>query len=45
MVERFTLLANDVGLPEFIEIYIRSDLNIKLTVGPALRSFRESDQP
>ena len=30
-VERFTLIANDVWLPEFIEIYIRSDLNIKLT--------------
>ena len=29
--ERFTLMANDVWLPEFIEIYIRSDLNIKLT--------------
>ncbi len=31
LVERFTLIANDVWLPEFIEIYIRSDLNIKLT--------------
>ncbi len=31
IVERFTLMANDVWLPEFIEIYIRSDLNIKLT--------------
>ena len=31
LVERFTLMANDVWLPEFIEIYIRSDLNIKLT--------------
>ena len=30
LVERFTLMANDVWLPEFIEIYIRSDLNIKL---------------
>jgi hypothetical protein len=28
--ERFTLMANDVWLPEFIEIYIRSDLNIKV---------------
>jgi len=24
-------MANDVWLPEFIEIYIRNDLNIKLT--------------
>ncbi len=31
LVERFTLMANDVWLPEFIEIYIRNDLNIKLT--------------
>ena len=31
LVERFTLIANDVWLPEFIEIYIRSDLNIELT--------------
>lgn len=31
LVERFTLMANDVWLSEFIEIYIRSDLNIKLT--------------
>ena len=31
LVERFTLMAKDVWLPEFIEIYIRSDLNIKLT--------------
>jgi hypothetical protein len=31
LVERFTLMANDVWLPEFIEIYIRSDLNIELT--------------
>lgn len=31
LVERFTVMANDVWLPEFIEIYIRSDLNIKLT--------------
>ena len=31
LVGRFTLMANDVWLPEFIEIYIRSDLNIKLT--------------
>ncbi len=30
LVERFTLIANDVWLPEFIEIYIRSDLNIEL---------------
>ena len=28
---RFTLMANAVWLPEFIEIYIRDDLNIKLT--------------
>jgi len=32
LVERFTLIANDVWLPEFIEIYIRSDLNIELTL-------------
>ena len=31
LVERFTLMANDVWLPEFIEIYIRNDLNINLT--------------
>ncbi len=31
LVERFTVMANDVWLPEFIEIYIRNDLNIKLT--------------
>jgi hypothetical protein len=31
LVERFKLIANDVWLPEFIEIYISSDLNIKLT--------------
>lgn len=31
LIERFTLMANDVWLPEFIEIYIQSDLNIKLT--------------
>ena len=31
LVERFTLMAKDVWLPEFIEIYIRNDLNIKLT--------------
>ncbi len=30
LVERFTLMANDVWLPEFIETYIRSDLNIKV---------------
>ncbi len=30
LVERFTLIAKDVWLPEFIEIYIRSDLNIEL---------------
>ncbi len=30
IVERFTLMANDVWLPEFIEIYIQSELNIKL---------------
>jgi len=31
LTERFTLMANDLWLPEFIEIYIRNDLNIKLT--------------
>ncbi len=31
LTERFTLIANDVWLPEFIEIYIRNDLGIKLT--------------
>jgi hypothetical protein len=31
LAERFTRMANDVWLPEFIEIYIRSDLNIKLS--------------
>ena len=31
LVEPFKLLANEVWLPEFIEIYIRSDLNIELT--------------
>ncbi len=31
LVERFTFTANEVWLPEFIEIYIRSDLNIKMT--------------
>ena len=31
LVERFTLMANDLWLPEFIEIYIRSNLGIKLT--------------
>ncbi len=31
IVEPFKLLANEVWLPEFIEIYIRSDLNIQLT--------------
>jgi hypothetical protein len=30
LVERFTRMANDVWLPEFIEIYIRRNLNIKL---------------
>ena len=29
--ETFTFMANNVWLPEFIEIYIRSNLNIKLT--------------
>ncbi len=33
LVERFTLIANDVWLPEFVEIYIRRDLNIKLSRG------------
>jgi hypothetical protein len=31
LVELFTRMANDVWLPEFIEIYIRNDLNIKLS--------------
>ena len=31
LIERFTRMANDVWLPEFIEIYIRGDLNIKLS--------------
>ncbi len=31
LTERFTLMANDAWLPEFIEIYIRNDLDIKLT--------------
>ena len=31
LVERLTRMANEMWLPEFIEIYIRSDLNIKLT--------------
>ncbi len=31
LVERLTRIARDVWLPEFIEIYIWSDLNIKLT--------------
>ncbi len=31
LVEQFTRMANDMCLPEFIEIYIRSDLNIKLS--------------
>jgi len=31
LIERFTRMANDVWLPEFIEIYIRSALNIKLS--------------
>ena len=30
LIELFARMANDVWLPEFIEIYIRSDLNIKL---------------
>jgi hypothetical protein len=30
LVERFTSMANDVWLPEFIEFYIRTNLNIKL---------------
>ena len=30
LVELFTLMGNDVWLPEFIEIYIQSELNIKL---------------
>lgn len=31
LVERFTRMADAVWLPEFIEIYLRSDLNRKLT--------------
>ncbi len=31
LVEQFTRMANDMWLPEFIEIYIRGDLNIKLS--------------
>jgi len=31
LVERFTIMANDVWLPEFIEIYIRNELKIELT--------------
>ena len=31
LVERFTFMANDVWLPEFIEIYIRNELKIELT--------------
>ena len=31
LVERFTRMASDVWLPEFIEIYIQSDPSIKLT--------------
>lgn len=31
LVERFTGMVKDVWLPEFIEIYIRSDLNIELS--------------
>lgn len=30
LTQRFTLMANDVWLPEFIEVYIRNDLNIEL---------------
>lgn len=33
LVERFTHMASDVRLPEFVEIYIRNDLNIELTHG------------
>ncbi|MGI9423833.1 MAG: hypothetical protein ACR2PA_11610 [Hyphomicrobiaceae bacterium] len=31
LTERFAPMAKDVWLPEFIEVYIRNDLNIKLT--------------
>ncbi len=31
LVEQFTRMANDMCLPELIEIYIRTDLNIKLS--------------
>ena len=31
LVERFESMANEVWLPEFIEIYIRTNLNIELT--------------
>lgn len=30
MIERFALIAKDVWLPEFIEIYIQNELNVKL---------------
>ena len=36
LVERFTRMANEVWLPEFIEIYIRSDRNIELTCSKPL---------
>ena len=31
LIETFTRIARDVWLPEFVEIYIRKDLNIELT--------------
>lgn len=31
LIDRFTPITNDVWLPEFIEIYIRQDLEIELT--------------
>ena len=31
LTDKFALMANDAYLPEFIEIYIRNDLDIKLT--------------
>ena len=33
LIERFTLMADDVWLPEFVEIYIRRDLNMELSRG------------
>jgi hypothetical protein len=30
LIERFTRIAEDPWLPEFVEIYIRNDLNLEL---------------